>query len=109
MNWYGFTKNITEYRINEVIWNEYTNMLTTNKYDPPKKPWEVHIDLTHGQGVADNDLKQLVISKPEMEVEDDVEVEHVEDPVHRQPSCWNLIKLKVYSIRFSLVWFKSIE
>ena len=85
MNWYGFTKNITEYRINEVIWNEYTNMLTTNKYDPPKKLREMHhIDLTHGWGVADNDLKQLVISKPEMEVEDDVEVEHVKDPVHRQ-------------------------
>ena len=78
-------------------------MLTTNKYNPPKNQREVHIDLTHGRGVEDNDLKQLVISKPEMEVEEHVEVEHVEDPVHRQLSCLNLIKLKIYSIRFSLV------
>ena len=83
-------------------------MLTTNKYDPPKKPWEVHIDLAHGRVVADN-LKQLVIFKPEMEVEDHVEVEHVEDPVHRQLSCLNLIKFKIHLIRFSLVWFKSIQ
>ena len=58
------------------------------------------IDLTHGRGFADNILKHLVIcndwrfpavdnnwcypSLSEMEVEDHVEVEHVEDPIHRQ-------------------------
>ena len=64
----------------------------------------MHIDLAHGRVVADN-LKQLVIFKPEMEVEDHVEVEHVEDPVHRQLSCLNLIKSKIHLIRFSLKKF----
>ena len=72
------------------------------------------IDLTHGRGFADIDLKRLVISlkglvlsKPEVEVEDHVEVEHDEDSFHRQLSIWNLIKLKICFIWLSLVWFDS--
>ena len=127
MNWYGFSKYTKEYGIKKVIQNGLKRIPThkhvDNKQMQATKNNERCIDLTHGRGFADNILKHLVIcndwrfpavdnnwcypSLSEMEVEDHVEVEHVEDPIHRQLNEWNLIKLKIYLIWLSLVWFNS--